>query len=505
MPLPSRELIITYGSVTLGGTSSKFFLDAPLRFSISADKAAVEADVIVFGTSEAGFAANCAELETAFRTPRQDLEVKFGSAVHESFSGSAYTGFNMSPSIAKGGDINSDTGRSRRYKIAVAVDLPADYYTDHAGVTTNNRRTANVNLYTTDAGRRRLMVTGTYTASTANSRGARAQYNANITTYLGDLVTAFGGTWETASAPLDPQVATDDMDTVCHFSVTLEELIFDQLEGVTDSPLLRRQHISITRSADLSGDSIVFGIKPQKLQRITIDYSTAVLVSQSTDLKTVWDSTVKPYLTTLARRISNSNSGFIESEIPSFDPVENRITARLTYVSPPGSKLLSARITTDESESTGVTLIPVWNGDRMAKQPFVGPGAITRTVTILTTEVGLPGDPSVVGSGGALDIIGGNPPPGGGGGFANAETDITSILSENAGGNAARNAGLANAGGVAEPTTSPDGGNLSRVFLGVVHSHTPRRIGPIDGEPLDVVDRMVVARYEYFVRPKSIA
>lgn len=486
MPLPAREVLITYGSATLGGSSSSYYLDAPLRFNMSADRAVVEADVIVIGTSESDFRTQCTNLETYFKTPRQKLVVKFGTAVHETFDSTdgINTGFNQVPSISKVGD-EIDTGRSRRYRIAVATDLPADLYVNSAGASTNARRNTTINLYTTDSGRRRCTITGSYTASGTSGLGAREQYNAQITTYITTITSSFGGTWETL---FDPQVATDDMNKVCNFAVVLEELIFNQSQGTLDDPALRRQRMTITRAIDTSGDSLVFGIKPQKIQRVMFDYSVSVDKSVTQDLKSVWSGTIKPYLASLAASISDG-SVFIESEVPTFDFVENRIAARISFATMPGS-LLSARITTDESENTGITLVPVWDIDRLKKYSFSGPATITRTVTIFTTEVGLPGSKSIVGPGGAFDsVIGGNSPPAGN----NASADIVSIAG------ADQTAGLAVAGGVPEAKDSPEGGALKRIFLGATHSSSPRRIGPIDGAVIDVVDRVVVARYEYFV------
>lgn len=495
MPLPARELKITYNGLVLGSTSSKYYLDAPVRIAVGPDQASVQADVIVVGTSESNFATNCSDLEAAFRVPRAALEVKFGSSTHASYDSTdaVNSGFNQRPSAVKVGDINSDTGRSRRYRIEVVVDLPAATYLNSDGSSTTYRRNATVNLYTTPSGRRRLTVTGQYTASAGVT--ARAQYEANITDYVTTLTTAFGGTWESLAAPLDPQVATDDQNKVCNFSVVLEEVIFNQLSGTVDDTTLRRPTLNITRGGDLSGDSIVFGIKAQRLQRIIVDYSVHV-DRATTALETLWRDTIRPYLITLAKRVADSSSGFIESEIPTFDFVENRITARLTFVSPPGGTLLSARITTDESSNTGFTLVPVWGSDRLLKHRFTGPAAMTRTVTVVVTEVGNPSDHSVVGPGGVFDAAG----EGGALGANAAPGDVASQDAVSVGGQALRgNSGLATVGGVEEPTTSPDGGNLVRLFLGAVHSTTPRRIGPLTGESLNVTDRVVVARYEYYV------
>lgn len=487
MPLPSREVEITYGSLVMGGSSSAYYIDAPIRFSTNPNKAYVEANIIVVGTGESNFNTRCEALETAFRTPRQDLDVKFGAAFHETYSAADYSGMNASPTCDKIGDINTDTGRSRKYRISVAVDLPADLYVDNIGTSTENRRNATINLYTTDAGRRRLAITGTYTASALDARGARAQYNANITTYLGDLVTAFGGTWETAAAPLDPQVATDDMDSVCNFSVVLEEVIFNQSAASIDDLTLRRPKFTISRIVDTSGDSIIYGqAKAERLQRIVIDFTTAVNKSVTQDLVSVWTGTIKPYMTTLAQRTADSPNGFIESEMPTFDYVENRISARITYVSRPGGTLLFARVTTDEASNTGYQLIPVVSKERLKKHRFTGPATMTRTVTIQVQESGFPFDPSVVGPGGLFD--GGNALNVGG-------DDAVVVVNQMVLGGA----NLATAGMVPEPFKSPDGGDLTRLFLGIVHSTTPKRIGPQNGVGLDITERMIVARYEYYV------
>jgi hypothetical protein len=476
MALPTRDLKITYGTLVLGGTSASYYLDAPIRFAIGPDMAMVEADVVVVGTSESAFRTACVNLETAFKTPRQFLEVKFGSAVHETFdhTNGVNTGFNQSPSIAKIGS-DEDTGRSRRYHVSVAVQLPADAYTDSGGASTDARRNATVTLYTSDSGRRRCSITGQYTASATSGNGARAQYNAKITTYITAITTAFTGVWEVI---FDPQVSTDDQDKVCNFSLVLEEVIFRQSDVATDDATLRRPHLTITRSQDTSGDSVIFGLKPQRFQRVSIDYSASVDKAVTQDLKGTYASLVRPYLVTLAQQAADTANGFIESEMPTFDPVENRLAVRMAFVSYPGGTLLAARVTTDESYSTGITLMAVWSKqrDRLKKRRFDGPGALTRTVTAVVTEVGTPGSPSILHE------------------WEEGWEDDQVVISDSD-----ENKGLAMLGGVPQISTSPDGGELKRIFLGAGRSTSPRRIGPVNGETVDVVDRVYVARYEYFV------
>ena len=105
----------------------------------------------------------------------------------------------------------------------------------------------------------------------------------------------------------------------------------------------------------------------------------------------------------------------------------------------------------------------------------------------------LPGDLPLSGQASQTDETGGfqvNFPPG-------QASDFVDVVSNNNNGN--QNQFLALAGGVPEPTQSADGGNLKRVLIGINRSATPTRQGPVAGPFIDVVDRVAVARYEYYV------
>lgn len=486
MPTPTRELRITYGSTIVGAGSTIYLIDGPFTLAKDYETVTVSAEVVCVGTTVAEFLANCLALEAAFRVPRQFLEVRFGTNVHETFDPliGVNTGFDAVPRIDKAGS-PGDTSLSRRYRISVSVAVPADL----AGQ--SGRRSSAVTFSRTDSNRGRLTITGQYTALTANN--ARAQFNASIDAFVTAVLAGFSGTWE---GPFDRQEATNDTDKSLNFSRVYEELLYNQSVGALDDTNLRRQTLTVSHSIDAPGDSVLFGQTARRLRRVTVTYTAAVDRTVSTNLQSVYDGRVKPWLVANLRAFAGSSQVALVEQTPTFDPVENRISVTMTLLASGLSNLIAARVTTSEVERSGISLVPVWDGDRMSKVAFRGPGIITRTVTIVTTEFGGSSGASGGGSKGlARDATDrfffsfGGAGGGSGGGGSDSSTSDYNVET------------LPEAGGVKEAAKSPDGGNLQRVLMSLEKSSTPLEIGNTDDDRFSVVEKTTVARFEYHVEP----
>ncbi|HBY62153.1 MAG TPA: hypothetical protein DEH78_20225, partial [Solibacterales bacterium] len=168
MPI-TRDLVIVYGSTTVGGSTARqidgYHIVGPKGYA----SAAVEFSFITTAASQSALATECNTLEAAFRQPRQNLTITLGGNTILSLSHSGNTGFDASPSIIKAGD-PADTGLSRHYTVRIDFGMPAD------NVSTSFRRDSSVTVEYSAARRRRVTISGTYTANTDGTT-AYAQYN----------------------------------------------------------------------------------------------------------------------------------------------------------------------------------------------------------------------------------------------------------------------------------------------------------------------------------------
>lgn len=204
----TRELSVSYAGLTIGGTSDTHMLFDTHEVRGGYETIGFTGRVLVCGSSEANFATNCASLETAFVTPNGTLTITQGSATMKSFGHSGSTGFLGRPSFRKIGG-KEDTGRSRLYEVRVDAQRPADLSGN------NGLRIAEISVKTNFFASRSYRVSGTYTAISSTS--ARAQYAANVGTFLTAIESDLAGspgTW----LRLDADVRYDDKNKVATFT-----------------------------------------------------------------------------------------------------------------------------------------------------------------------------------------------------------------------------------------------------------------------------------------------
>lgn len=497
MPIVTREFQIIYGNLTIGA-GTNYIIDGtdPFRLTKGYENASVEATIIVTGDTEANFNSSCDTLEAAFRVPRQRLRVILGSTTmwdyNPAVGASTNTGFNAVPTISKPGS-RHDTGRSRRYQISVSVTLPADLSGQ------NGRLTSTVNLTETDARRRRLIITGVYTAM--GSRNARDQYQDNIDAYASAVYGAFGGTWE---GPFDIRAESDDTDKVLNFSRTYEELIFNQAVGTLDDTRIRRQSLLVNRVIEAPGDSLS---STQRLTTVVAKYTAAIDKTVSQDLSGIYTAAIKPWLLECIRQTAGASSQALVNEEIDFDRAENAIAANLVMLTVGGSGILSSSLTVEDAVDYGATLIPCWSGDQMSKYLFKGPASMIRTITKVTRELGKGTSSNAVGT----DSVDG----GGGGLFGDSIFSINQPIFIDVG----EDFGLFNIGGGGggrldpisklgdevepEPKTSPGGGRLVSVPISQTVRSMPVILGRLGDPQIKVTDRTVITVKAFYVTPPS--
>ena len=370
-PAVTRELSITYGGVTVGGTSDVYLLDHSYPRTVRGDYESITATctVQVVGSSEALFVANCKALETEFMEPYQDVAITLGSESW-AYSHASNTGVLARPSWEVVPH-PSNSARSRLYECSVTVQRPADY-TGKAGL-----RVAQITVTTDLSGRRTLDVAGTYTS--LSSAGATAQFTSAYPTYLGTLETALTGTWERGAV----SYTADDEDKVITFRVASSEPGYSQA-GSSDHAAIKGQSLTVSRTELGPGDRP--GVV--RLRTLAVAYEATIVRSVTTDLDGFYHATIKPFLLARVRDIAGSASIALVRQSPSYDHENNRITVALEVMAAGGSGLLAHSEVTQDEDREPIQLVPVWDGNPFARASMPVPAHSTRAITITKLMLG---------------------------------------------------------------------------------------------------------------------
>lgn len=393
----TNDLKIVYGGMTIGDTTD-YLIVGPMRLEWgnvqggSFRKAAVECTVLVTGTPYATFVANRIALETVFSVWRGRLQVILGGTTHIDLNPATNTGFNHAATCRDLGD-DWDTGSSRAYLVRIEADLPS----------TNANALADfaVEIAYTPAGRRKVIFTGTYTASGANS--ALVQYRAQITaqanTFL-DTLTASpitGGSGNATFEVIGDDANPDYENKICPFTRTYLEVISNQAAGtLNDSEIVNPTvHVEVRNPGpgdsvgpnpsysqlpkDL-GPQLGFAIRPTE---ITVNYEAWLTGTNA--LAGRWASKIKPLLYQVLAAYGAGNLAILE-ETPNYLPDDNRVTAVIRALAF-NSRLLELEITVDDEQEFGAAVDPTW-GDPYDADVAQGPARYTRTITRTSRTVG---------------------------------------------------------------------------------------------------------------------
>lgn len=362
-PVVTRELSITYGSATVGGTTDRY-LDGYVHVTRGYETASVEFSFIVTQASEALFAAECIAIEAAFRKPYQALTVTQGSVTLLSLSHSSSTGFDAEPEIVKADDL-ADTGRSRRYTVRISFGCPAD------GSGMDGRRESRVDVAYSPSRRRTVTMTGTWTAISTDT--AREKYEAKVSTWATAVLAALTGTFDLAEESFE--FSTNDK--TCTFRRVYEEIIRSQGGASVDDTAIVRQSLVISRREIAPGD---YDLLPTK-RVIVLDvrYSASIDKTVTTDLPGKWSS-IKSWVVEQVRSVLSGGALAVIAEAPEYDGDENRISATMTCEGVGSGDILESTLTVEDADDEGKVFDPVWSGDPFACYVFQGPRVLLRTI-----------------------------------------------------------------------------------------------------------------------------
>lgn len=363
MGLLAREAVVTYNGVTV--PAAGYILRDIYVSGDGYESSTLEYTFTVQQETTALFATACASVEAAFRVPHQALIITgLGS---KSFSHSGRTGFNAVPTIDKIGH-PADSGLSRTYRVRIEFGRPADNSSSDGRRVTRT----SINVSYTPARRRNVTVAGEWTGITSVS--ARAQYEAQISSYANGILSALTGTYKLLR---EPQTTQDDANNVIRISIEYEEILNTDVGG-GDSDI-RDETVVITRREAQPGDTPSPGFV-NRTAHITASYS-AYVEKTNTDLKGKW-ATLRIRLLNQIRLTYALGAVALVEEDPSFNTTDNQITATMTAIGFPGNTVVECHATTEHETDEGVVLIPVWTGNKWDRLKYDGPANEIRVVRI---------------------------------------------------------------------------------------------------------------------------
>lgn len=368
MPQAPRTLEVDYGGFVVKATNDRF-IDDLVSFGEDQETGFFEFSFVIRKT-EAAFITEANAVETAFRTPRKRLQVKFASGNFLDFNpaNGVNTGFNHAPRITKQQDL-ADSNRSRRYFVRIEFDLPADV---HA---TSGRRDSRVDVSFSPATKRQLTIAGSYTALTSTG-SARAQYLSAISAYETSITGALGGKWEI----VEESQEADDTDKILTFRRVFDEILSDQSSaGTPDDPEIFKHDISFSKLRPAPGDTP----EASRLQEIRVRYSA--FVKKGVDPFTKFTSSLKEFLVDEAISLFGLSAVALIAETPDVSTADQRLTVTMTILSPTGeSSRLEFRRTTEINEDIGTVLAAAWTAadfNNLSYHTFQGPRRIICTIT----------------------------------------------------------------------------------------------------------------------------
>lgn len=366
----SRELQINYGPIQVGGPSTEYLLDGyhGIERRDGTGASSIRFDVVVSVASEAALGAACFKLETAFRTPRLDLNVsQSGAALLTISHSTASGGFNTEPSIEKAGQVG-DTGRSRRYTCSVEWESPADH--------SSGLRESSVNVDYDEARIRTVTIAGTYTAT--SSATARSKYESAIAAHASSTLSALSVS--VSEIVGEPTTEHDYANKVIRFERVYREIIFGQGQNTANnSNSIVSQTLTVARR-EASEDRYP-GEDVSALATFDIHYEAWIDKDNSTDLSGEYDN-LRDWLINQLSDLFSAGSFALVSERPEYDRPRNRIIADLVAQGQvTETKYTRRTVTIEDRIEEPIVFRGAHSGDPLAHYKYQGFTVALRVVT----------------------------------------------------------------------------------------------------------------------------
>jgi hypothetical protein len=361
MPAVTRELSVVYGSTTVGG-GTEYLLEFPLSIRKDYIDFEIRFPFVLTATSGADFASQIDAVEDAFREKNNRVQVlQDGNTLFDA-NPADNSGFNTTAEISKIGTEGADSGRSRRYEVTIRGQLPADE-TGKSG-----RQDSTIELGEDSARRQTVTISGRYTALSSND--ARAQYDASIAAYASTVLTAIdsSATFEL----IDEMTTNDDEDKNLDFVRVYREILYNQSSGTLDDTSIVSDVIRVSRVEDRPGDTPIGN--PKRLIQLNCTYTAWIDKTESTDLESKWENTIRGYLVDTVADSIQSGSKAVVVSAPDYNFSENSISATLTIWARNGSSVIEMRKSTTYDTNFGIQVRNVHADDPFAAYEYQGPG-----------------------------------------------------------------------------------------------------------------------------------
>lgn len=362
---------ITWGTFEVGGTTEKLLPGYPQE-SDDHDVKTLTFEVLVRGTSDATFAANCAEIESEFSKRRQRIFFQLGTETVFDFNPTGNTGLNTWARCEKAGTPGADTDRSRLYRVTLGCEKPS---TDTSG-----RRDLAYTVTYLPTQQRVVVFRGVYTALTSN--GAFAQFNSVAPAYMSSVLSGLtpSATFEMIGKEVNP----DDQDDTARVTVTWKEILQNQPGGSPDNATIVDPMLTWSRTIEQPGDS--GRGKVRRLQLIALHFECSVDKTASTDLAGLYSGTIRPYIRTqLTSTFSPSAFAWL-NETYALNYFTNTLSVDVVFQVVIGAAgVVRAEVTSKIVEDDGRALTGVWNKTLFSK--YVDQGIVTRLRFTIRTLV----------------------------------------------------------------------------------------------------------------------
>lgn len=366
---------ISYGDLTVGGSSSTYLLNGPHVVDKSFDRLRIVFEVVVVADSYENLHSLSEDLENGMRARDISFTISLDGSDFEYTSGS--TALNVRGSAQKTGNAETDRGYSRAYQCTIEAELPAD---DADGL-----RELEVNVAYAPSRQKTVSMRGSYTALGGST--ASAKYTAEFDSEASTILTALdaGAVWEMA----DEQFTRDRLNHVCGFSRQYVELLADQSGQGTDDVEIKDHRLTFSDMAQHPGDSAE---EIHRLRRVAATYDCSVNIDQTTNLQDVWSQKVLPYVKDSFRSTFSPRVFAIEDLRISYDETKKQLSAAIQFIyqAASGSEVVEVAQSVAYREVRTIDYTPLHDNREFSAEADLGWSVLervwSRTVVVLGAE-----------------------------------------------------------------------------------------------------------------------
>lgn len=376
---------ITYGSRTVGGSSSTYQLHGPYVIDKSYGTFRLVFDVVVVASSFGGLQSAAEALEDSFRKRLFD-----GEQLAIDLDGNAWTYIvgtdvlKVHASATKSGNETTDRGYSRAYTVSIEGEMPADDSRD------NGLRDIEAHIATNASGRRTVTLRGVYTAgSSGDAKDAYDSGGDDVAQNYLDVVDS-DATWELVDETFSLDRETDGSTPTphtCNWSRQYVELLADQSRGQTDDTQIKDHRITFTDLHQFPGDSRE---DVGRLRRVAASYDCAVDANETKNLKSVYENKIRDHVRELFRTNFQPAQFGIEEERVAYDHTNNRISLAVQFIFQPngGEALVEVAQALAYREARQIDYTPTHEEDELSYEADIGFATVERVWTRTAIAIG---------------------------------------------------------------------------------------------------------------------